>query len=331
MKEKSIFCVYFDKGFLLKGLALYDSLHRTTPGVELWVLALDKYTEKILKKMRLPGMTVVPMADFEDKELLAVKSSRSVVEYYWTCSPSWPLYIFKKNPDVKYVIYLDADLYFFSSAMVGVDEIGKGSLLSIEHRFPKGLEGLAKRNGRFNLAFNVFKNDSEGLKCLKRWRKQCLDWCYWKPEEGKMGDQGYLDEWPKLYKNLVISKNLGLDAAPWNISQYKVSKKNGSVFINNDKLVCYHFHQFQILGPKSFNRVYGYTLPKNVVEFIYKSYEAEIAKQYRKIRNFDKTFEIRPPLVSTAKVFQQTIAKYIGPIYWRFTSLASNFKAWLSN
>lgn len=321
MNDKTIFCVYFDKGFLLKGLALYDSLHRTTPNAELWVLALDGYTENILKRMRLKNLVVVSLHDFEDKELLAVKGSRSTVEYYWTCSPSWPLYILKKKPDTKYIVYLDADLYFFGDAMRGVSEIGKNSLLVVEHRFPKGMEGIEKRNGKFNLAFNVFKNDSIGIKCLNRWRKQCLDWCYYKPEDGKMGDQGYLNEWPELYKELVISKNVGLDAAPWNISQYKVTKKEGRVFINNDELICYHFHQFQVLGPRSFNRVFGYTLSKNVIDYIYKVYEDEIIKQYKRVKDIDKTFEIRPPLLSPAKIFKQKIAKYLGPIYWRMSGI----------
>ncbi len=316
-----VYCVYFDKGFLLKGLSLYESLMRTTPAATLWILALDTYTENILKKMKLKGVKIVPLREFEDRQLLAVKGTRSMVEYYWTCSPSWPLYILQKSPTTKYVVYLDADLYFFSSAHAGVSEIGKGSLLAVEHRFPKGLEGLAKRNGRFNLAFNVFKNDKEGIACLRRWRKQCLDWCYWRPEEGKMGDQGYLNEWPKLYKNLVISKNVGLDAAPWNISQYKVTSKDGAVYIESDKLVCYHFHQFQIFGPESFNRVFGYTLSKNVIEYIYKPYEEEISKQFSRVKKIDKDFTIQKPKMTVTKMFQQKIAKFIGPLYWRLQSL----------
>lgn len=326
MKAKTIFCVYFDRGFLLKGLALYDSLKKTTPGSELWVLALDTYTEDILKKMNLKNLVVVSLLDFEDRELLSVKASRSVVEYYWTCSPSWPLYILKKRPETRYVVYLDADLYFFKNAMDAVNEIDKKSLLAVEHRFPLGMEGIEKRNGRFNLAFNVFKNNNIGMRCLKRWRDQCLDWCYYKPEDGKMGDQGYLNEWPKLYNNeLVISKNIGLDTAPWNISQYKVSKKNGTVFINNDELVCYHFHQFQILGPNNFNRVFGYTLSKNVIENIYEPYEIEIRRQYKRVKRIDPNFEIRTPLLSPVKIFKQKIARYLGPMYWRLSGILQRF------
>lgn len=328
MEVKEVaFCTYFDKGFLLKGLALHASLLRHNPEAKLWILTFDTYTEKLLKKMKLKGVTVVPLKDFEDKELLAVKPSRNPVEYIWTCTPSLPLYVFKNNPNAKYTVYLDADLYFYSDALSGVNEIDNSSIVAVPHRFPKGLEHLAKDSGFFNVAFNVFKNDEIGIKCLKRWRNQCLDWCYWKHEDGKLGDQMYLDEWPKLYgKKLVVSKNIGVDTAPWNISQYKVSKKGEYVYIDNTKLSCYHFHQFQILGPSNFSRVLGYTLSKETVKHIYEPYEGELRKQYKEVRKFDPQFEIKKPDNSGNKIqiLRQTLARYFGPAYWRI-------KGWLKN
>lgn len=323
----TVFCTYFDKGFLMKGLALHSSIMRYNPEAKLWVLAFDKYTEKILKKMRLRGVTVISLGEFEDKELLAAKKTRNFVEYYWTCTPSLPLYIFKNNPHIKYVTYLDGDLYFYSDVMAGVSEIKGGSMVAAPHRFPKGLEHIAKDSGFFNVAFNTFKNDEVGIKCLKRWRDQCLEWCYWRHEDGKLGDQMYLDEWPKLYgKSLIQSKNIGVDAAPWNISQYKISKKGNYVYINNTKLSCYHFHQFQILGPSNFSRVMGYTLSREVVKYIYEPYEEELRKQYKIIKKYDEHFEIKSPKSDENKfrLMKQKLARYVGPLYWRI-------KGWLKN
>jgi hypothetical protein len=321
-KDEIAYCAYFDKGFLLKGLALHASLVKQNPDAKLWLLAFDKYTEDILKKMELKGVTVVSLLDFEDRELLAVKPTRHPVEYYWTCTPSWILYVMGKCPNVKHVVYLDADLYFYSDPGKGVSEIGDKSLLVVEHRFPKGRGGMVMNAGRFNVAFNVFKNDKIGKACLKRWRTQCLDWCYWKPEDGKLGDQMYLDEWPKVYgKDLVISENVGVDAAPWNISQYKITKKGSSIYIDEDQLVCYHFHQFQILGPNHFNRVLGYTLSKETVDNIYEPYEKELEKQYKKVKAYDKSYAIISPSTNSYQIIRQKMAKYFGPVYWRIKSL----------
>jgi hypothetical protein len=322
VNSEIIYCTYFDKGFLLKGLALHSSLLKQNPDTKLWILAFDKYTETILNKMKLKGVIVVALGDFEDKELLSVKPTRHTVEYYWTCTPSWILYVLKKNPSAKHVAYLDADLCFYSDPGTGINEIEDKSILVVEHRFPKGREGMAVNAGRFNVAFNVFKNDKVGEVCLKKWRTQCLDWCYWKPEDGKLGDQMFLNEWPKLYgKDLAISKNVGVDAAPWNISQYGIVSKDGKVFINGDPLVCYHFHQFQILGPDHFSRVLGYTLSKEAVKYIYEPYEEELRLQFARVRNIDKTFLIVRTKQEAATLFRHRLAKYFGPIYWRIKGL----------
>lgn len=323
VKNDLVYCTYFDKGFLLKGLALHSSLIKNNPKTKLWILAFDEYTENILTKMKLKGVTVVGLKEFEDKELLTVKPSRHPVEYYWTCTPSWILYVLKKS-EAKHVTYLDADLFFYSDPESGVTDIKDKSILAVEHRFPKGREGMAINSGRFNVAFNVFANDKIGIDCLVHWRTQCLDWCYWKMEDGKLGDQMYLNEWPKLYgKSLVISNNIGVDVAPWNVSQYTVTKRKDEVYINREKLVCYHFHQFQILGPNHFNRVMGYTLSKEVVQNIYEAYELEIQKQYENIKKYDRNFKITKieKDKDVVMLIRQSLAKYFGPIYWRVKSL----------
>ncbi|BCX14778.1 MAG: glycosyl transferase [Patescibacteria group bacterium] len=317
-----VYCTYFDKGFLIKGLALHASLIKNNPKAKLWILAFDSYTKDILNKMKLKGVTVVSLSSFEDKELLSIKNTRQTVEYYWTCTPSWILYVLEKTK-ADYVIYLDADLYFFSNPDPAVLEIGNKSLLVVEHRFPSGRKGMEIKAGRFNVAFNVFKNDRIGKKCLERWRKQCIDWCYWKPEGNKLGDQKYLDEWPMLYEDkLVISENLGVDAAPWNISQYRISSKDGDIYINDDKLVCYHFHQLRILGPNHYSRVLGYTLPKAVVDLIYIPYEKELDKQYSRIKSYDSEFELVATKQSASMLLWHKLARYLGPIYWKLKSIS---------
>ena len=226
-----IYCTFFDRKYLLKGLALHTSLTRYNTSAELWIVALDKYTLGVLKKLNLKGVKVVPLDEFEDPELLAVKKTRNKVEYIWTCTPSLPLYIFRELPKTKYVCYLDADLYFYSSPEDAISEIGNKSVLVVPHRFSKRSEKEARIFGHFNVGFNIFKNDKTGRKCLRRWRKQCLNDCSYKPQAGKIGDQFYLNEWPGLYNNcLVISQNKGIDLALWKVSQFRVFFKRKRYF-----------------------------------------------------------------------------------------------------
>jgi len=320
LKNETVFCTYFDKNYLLKGLAMCSSLVKYNPWASLWVLPMDLYSLKILKKMNLANVTLIDKKAFEDEKLLKAKKNRSRVEYIWTCTPSLPLYVFKENKKAEKVIYLDSDLFFFSGVEPAIKELGKGSIYTVEHRYPPSQRSRLKTSGRFNVGFQIFTRTEESEKCLKRWRKQCIEWCYWRYEDGKIGDQGYLNEWPDLYENLVISKNLGVNTAPWNVGQYKVSKKNGKIFINKDRLICYHFHQFQILSENSFSHTYGYNLSKDVVNYIYKPYEKEIKRQIKRVKQIDKNFRIASTESGRIRLLKQKITKILAPIYWETRS-----------
>lgn len=320
-KQDIIFCTYFDKNYLIKGLAMHASLLRHNPRIKLWILCMDTYTKNILDKLKLKRVTSISLKDFEDKQLLKAKKTRTLIEYYWTCTPLLPLYIFNKDLYIKKVVYLDADMYFYSSINPAFDELGNKSILTVEHRYPKGQELRIKTSGRFNVGFQIFNRGKESLKCLKRWREQCLKWCYWRVEDGKLGDQIYLDEWPSLYKNLVISQNLGIDTAPWNIAQFEISKKDGYVYVNDDRLICYHFHQYDIISENNFEYSSGYRLSKSLIEYIYKPYEKEIKTQIKLIKSIDKEFKIIPPKRNIKENIRNNLIKLFGSIYWDLQSI----------
>lgn len=296
LEDKSIqntkniaYCTYFDRNYIIKGLTMYYSLKKHNPGVKLWVLCMDKYTQDLLYRLNEKNIEILPLSDFEDEQLLNAKKNRSKIEYYWTCTPSLPLYLFNKNKEYDYCVYIDADMMFYSSYDPLFKEMGNKSIYIVEHRYPKDQQYRNNRSGRFNVGILAFKNNREGLTCLKLWRRQCLDWCFWREEEGKMGDQMYLNAWPKLYRGLVISKNLGVNAAPWNIMQYRVSREFGRVKIDENDLMCYHFHKFRIF-PNSYALTDGYNLNSNIIKFIYAPYIKEIRNTLKIIKNIDANF-----------------------------------------
>jgi hypothetical protein len=311
------YCTYFDKNYLVKGLCLLSSFHKHNPGAILWVLCFDEYTHSILKALNPRNVKLISLNEFEDRELRKAKENRSRVEYYWTCTPSLPLYLMKKKKSLTHVGYLDADLYFYSTVRPAVVELGKQSIFTVEHRYPPGEEYKNEKTGRFNVGFQIFKSDTEGKACLHRWRDQCIEWCYWKLENGKLGDQLYLNEWPSLYKNLCISSNLGINAAPWNIGQYSVKKANRKILINNHLLMCYHFHQFEIRSETSFKYSTGYLFSKAVKELIYGEYIDEIKKQISRIKNIDSVFS--PPVAK--KSFSMQIREKVLDYFYPFLGL----------
>ena len=281
MKNYS-FCTYFDSNYLSRGLTLYGSLlqHCEVP-FDLYVLCLDEESYLYLSNRNDNHLIPISLSTLEEEnpELLIAKNNRSLVEYYFTLSPVFPLYILKKyNPNI--ITYLDADLMFFSSPSVIYEELADKSIYTIEHRFREEFKSH-EISGKFNVQCQLFRNNEIGLDCLKRWKNQCLDWCYDRHEEGKFADQKYLDEWPSLYgTDLVISKNIGVGVAPWNINKEQIQEVKGSFYINNNPIVFYHFH-----GLKVFNKFLAKTglsafhadLYKEI-EALYRSYLVKLFK-----------------------------------------------------
>lgn len=284
-------CTIYDKGFLIKGLAQYKSLEKYSKNFTQWILCLDTKTYKILKELNLQNANIVKLEDVEDKQLLSVKLDRTTAEYSWTLKAPFIQYIFETNPSLKDIFYVDGDIAFYSDPQLVSKKAGKHSIGIRPHDFPEGLESRAKRTGIYNAGFVYFKNDKEAHKCLDRWRGQCIDWCYARHEDGKSGDQKYLDEWPELYKNVKVFEHKGINFAPWNASKYKVTKKKKNIFIAKDKLIFYHFHQFQILQNLNYDRSFGYSLPKNVVRYIYNPYEKFIEESIANVHNVKPNFK----------------------------------------
>lgn len=245
------FCSYFDSNYLAHGLTLIRSLEKEceVPFV-FYVLCLDEKTYALISKLQIKSVKLIKLSEIENWEprLIEAKKNRSLVEYFFTLSPLLPLFILKFFK-VDIIACLDADLMFFSSPTAIYDELGLKSIYIIEHRFRPNFKSNII-SGRFNVQCQLFRNNKAGLHCLSLWRDQCLDWCYDRFEDGKFGDQKYLDEWPSKYKDdLVISTNLGVGVAVWNVDGENIIYLNNVFFINGDRVIFFHFH-----GLKVFNR-----------------------------------------------------------------------------
>lgn len=241
------YCTYFDRGFLIQGLALWRSLARHDPEAMLWVLALDDFTAKLLDELGDARLRVVSLANLEagDPELREAKTNRSRIEYYFTLSPCWPRWLLTTQAEVARITYLDADLFFFASptAIFAAMDAARASVLVTEHRFPPWLRRY-ERHGRFNVGLLIFQRDTAGLGCLEDWRARCLAWCYDRLEPERYADQKYLDAWPaQVGAALLILTDRGVNAAPWN---WGGGVPESDCEVNT--LVVFHFARFRPLA-----------------------------------------------------------------------------------
>ena len=271
------FTTYFDKNYLSRGLVLYDSIVNYCGQFRLYVLCLDAFTfEYFLKNSgSYPELIILSLNDLEeyDKEFKGCKTNRSKIEYYFTMSPCLPLFLLKKY-NIPHICSLDTDMKFYSSPEVILSYLDKYSVLITPHNFSTEIKQY-EVYGIYNVSFQVFKNDKNGLICLESWRKQCIDWCYDKYEDGKFADQKFLDTWITDFKGVCAIDILGIGVAPWNINAYKITVRDNQVYVNDSKLICYHFYGLRIINKHLITHrltSFAVKISKEKTKYLYKPY-----------------------------------------------------------
>jgi len=272
----SYYCTYFDYRYTVRGLTLYQSLKQYSSPFILWVLCLDDFTYNSLSNLKLEGLRLVQLAELEiaEPKLLIARQNRSLVEYYFTLSPIWPLYLLNHHAEIDIITYLDADLWFFSSPNLLYAELGQeNSVLIIPHRFPPKLRHMEKF-GIYNVGLQMFRNDAIGHACLEWWRECCLEWCYDILEDNRYADQKYLDDWPQRFAGVVVSRQKGANLAPWNWLNYQISRKNGQLWVDEQPVIFYHYQGLKVLNRwlyDSWVTVYA-PMPRRVLWLLYRPY-----------------------------------------------------------
>ena len=285
LSERNNFCTLFDINYASRGLALYRSLERHCPHFHLYIFAFDSVSLEILKELKLTHATIISLEEFEDYELFRVKPTRTRGEYCWTCTSSTILYCLEKF-NLSMCTYVDADIYFFANPAPLFEEMANKSVLITPHWYSPGYD-QTKTSGIYCVQFIPIKNDELGMKVLRWWRNACLEWCYNRVEDGKFGDQKYLDSWPEKFEGVHVLENRRGGVAPWNVQQY--SFKETPIF--------FHFHALKFLKNIDEVDLGNYTLSNEALKTIYKPYIEELLVIHNE---FQKKFPKNPPFMRLA-------------------------------
>jgi len=294
--NKLNFTTLFNANYLSRGLILYESLEKYCTDFHLYIFAFDQLSYNILKEYNLKHATIISLRDFENEKLLQVKPSRSLAEYCWTCTPSTIHYVLS-NFSVDNCTYLDSDLVFYHSPRILINELPEGkNIIITEHKYSK-YSNLYEQNrgGKFVVQFVTFTNAPDSMNVLETWLDQCLEWCYARYEDGKFGDQKYLDVWPEKYSNVHILNHLGGGLAPWNVMNYRFKNIQEKIAYDPKtksefQMVFYHFHYVHVMDDNTVD-IGWHFIPNAVKQNLYIPYihrllriEAQLTQKYSEFR-----------------------------------------------
>jgi hypothetical protein len=273
------FCTLFDMRYASRGLAMLESLETQFAGEKtVTILAMDDTTPAMVRQMGRPNWKVISVEELGDAELLDVKQTRPHREFCWTCAPALAARMVDIRDEGDVVVYVDADLYFFASPQLLLDELRDGgNILIHEHRYSADRRHYESSSGRFNVGFVAFVVGEESRGCVQRWRRQVLDKCILDPDNGYCGDQGYLNEWPDRYQGLRILENIGGGVAPWNLLSYRVAGDALHPTVDGAQVVFFHYHAFRTVAVNLVGNVaaipaWGYEFSKDAQKILFVHY-----------------------------------------------------------
>ena len=277
---KNVLCTVLSKSKFYQGLALYYSLVNSMEDFRLYILCMDDTTYRLLEQMKPKHVVITHVRELEKGSLLDIKKQRKLHEYCWTLKPVYIENLMIKHPLIIRITYVDADLFFWSDpAEIFKNQPYCSVLLSrgdpyYPTRTLKFINYKRELYGNYNSGFVSFKNDQIGLSSVQFWKENCLERCSDIPISGSFGDQTYLNFLPVLFPRVCDIATPGVNIGHWNCPKYNFYVKNGELFIDESKLICYHFSGFKITGKGKMKL--KYEAKSNNLPFIYDIYKKTI-------------------------------------------------------
>ncbi|MEW9123384.1 MAG: putative nucleotide-diphospho-sugar transferase [Thermotaleaceae bacterium] len=285
---KTIYCTILSKYRVYQGMVLYRSLLYNTEYFKLYILCVDEESYEICKKMNLEHASVLRVEAFNKERLISIRQERELNEYCWTLKPFLIEYALKESSSGSCVAYVDADICFFNDPTEIFEKDLCYDVMLSEHDYSLEYINVEEYCGRYNSGFIVFRNVRNAQKALNWWQDRCLEWCYDRVEAGRFGDQKYLDYIPQIFRNIGSIDTPGVNIASWNESKYGIHQVKEKIYINNHKLICYHFSGLRIVEKNKVALVGG---KKNPIKILYFPYIQVLKKVIEDIERIDPLFQ----------------------------------------
>lgn len=309
------FVTIFDSVFLPQGMALHASMERHLDHYTLWFLCVDDVAYELLTQLNLANTKLLQLSKLETEELCRVKKSRTSGEYCWTLTPFAPKFVFNADSNIQRVTYIDADIWFTSNPwpIFHEFETSNKAVLITKHSFAPEYDSSVM-NGKYCVQFIIYNRNSSS-EILDWWCDRCIDWCYGFYEDGKFGDQLYLNSWELLFKNKVhILSRQGYAMAPW----------NAKIFAYSDS-IFYHFQGLRILENSEVLLCAALSIPRNVINNLYKPYLKDLRSSINLLKELGFTISPQSKKPSFSKRLRGIAKELISKIsmigHYRITKL----------
>ena len=272
--------------YLAQAKTLGDSVLRHNPDYTFVIMLCDKKKPAIDYSF-YSDFDIIEISEINIPKLDKMSKIYNIVELNTSVKPFCFEYLYQKY-NANIVMYFDPDTCVFSNFNYIEEKLQNNDIILTPHiltpiefdgYYPT--ENLFTNYGIYNLGFLATKKSENTQTLFKWWQRRLEINCYIRPEEGIFVDQLPMNYAPLFFENVYVSTNMGLNMAPWNLHERKISQKNGVWYVNNEEpLVFYHFSNYNPNTPDTLAKYYNRITFEghNDLKSLYDGYKEELLK-----------------------------------------------------
>lgn len=293
--------------YLAHARVLGDSLIEHNPDYRFVIGLVDRVPKELDPSYWHP-YELIPVEEVGVPDFGEMVRDYNVVELNTAVKPFYLEYLYRRNPDVNSVIYLDPDILVTGSFQSLTDKLGVHDIVVTPHSStfddtPTNLyyEGGMLTTGIYNLGFIATARGDTTFSFLKWWQKRIQYCCHFRQGRGVFVDQLWVALAPLYFSNVYVEKDPGYNVCYWNHFERQLTRPNGRYLVNgNHDMVFYHFSSYNPMKPEL---IAGRTKAQ-IMSFserpdlkpIYDDYRQRLlSKGYPKVRTLKYSLRKNPP------------------------------------
>jgi hypothetical protein len=255
--------------YLAYAKTLGDSLLKHNPNYRFIIALVDRKSPSIDYDFFSPH-EILPIEDVGIKDFESIWRKYDIVELNTTVKPSLFKFFFNKYPEVETAFYFDPDILIYQPLGQLESYFNSGDILLTPHTIKPIASDLAIRlvptdstflnYGVYNLGFIGLRNKKANVEAmLNWWEKRTLEEGFIDACNGLFVDQLWINLVPIYFEGARIIKEMGYNAAPWNLHERgHLQEINGSFIMpDHSILTFYHFSSYKFKKPEMMARSYN--------------------------------------------------------------------------
>ena len=235
------------------------------------------------------GFSIIKCDEIGVEDLDSMARKYSISELSCALKSFFTRYLIQKYPNATEILFLDADLYFYSPLSELSELHREYDILLTPHlvqpmqfdgKQPDEIAYLA--TGTYNGGFFSIRVTDNSRNFIDWWCSRMRDYCFYSLEQGLFVDQKWMNLVPVFFDKVYIIKSPGYNVSYWNLHERKISIQNEQLKVNqSDQLRFFHYSSISlrdsILFYKQQNRFTDDSLP--LVKNLFLSYREQVYKE----------------------------------------------------